>query len=452
MRYKLIPVFCTAMTLLWACGVEDAQPVQYKAPEVNFTMASDIIAAQVGESVTFSAKVVSGDKVSTGWYIDNVLASSSQSFDYVFDEAGTYSVRFEARNGAGVVDRTYTVNVSDKLLVTLSVKDSTQVVRLQLDYLKVAAVVEYGKDVNHEWSVDGVLLGDEAYFGTFQLLEARIYNVHYRGSNMSGTYEKSFQVSVTERPLEISFSNTDEIIAILQNRTLTIETNILYGGTGIQHKWYLDDEIVSQEANFSYFFAEAGEYALRYEGRNAKGETVTRSWKVTVTSSGYLFDDFEADTIGPWFNLKENQPGIELVENPLKAGKNTSEKCLRDQVSGTGGTSGYFTLKAPVMLSETGFDVSEYSGIRFLVYLNNNEYYPRIDYGGTKYPSVTPPKFNGEWETLEYKLPEGQTFDNSKNIVFRMMYTEGGSNISGGSTTAETNNRTVYIDDIEFFK
>ena len=150
MRYKLIPVICTAMALLWACGVEDAQPVQYKAPEVSFTMASDIIAAQVGESVTFTAKVVSGDKVSTGWYIDDVLTSSSQSFDYVFEQAGTYSVRFEARNGAGVVDHTYTVNVSDKLVVSLSVKDSTQVVRRQLEYLKVAAVVEYGKDVNHE--------------------------------------------------------------------------------------------------------------------------------------------------------------------------------------------------------------------------------------------------------------------------------------------------------------
>jgi hypothetical protein len=195
-----------------------------------------------------------------------------------------------------------------------------------------------------------------------------------------------------------------------------------------------------------------GEFSLRYEAVNAKGETVKRSWRVTVTATGRLFDDFEAEAIGSWFNLKENQPGIELVENPVVGGLNTSKQCLRDQVSGSGSTSGYFTLKAPVMLSAAGFDVSEYSGIRFLVYLNNNEYYPRIDYGGTKYPSVTPPKFNGEWEILEYKLPEGQTFDNTKNITFRMMYNQSGSNISGGSTTAETNNRTVYIDDIEFFK
>lgn len=454
MRYKLLPVIITALVLLCSCDAQkqQAQPVQYQKPEVDFVMPSDIISAQVGEKVTFSAKVVSGDKVSTGWYIDEVLTSSAQSFDYVFEQAGTYDVKFEARNGAGVVSHTYTVNVSDKLAVTLSVKDSTRIYRLQLDYLRVAAVVEYGKDVTHEWSVDGTVLGDEAYFCSVQLLEPRIYNVHYRGTNMSGSYEKSFEVFVNERPLEISFSNTDEIIAILEGRTLKIETEVLYGGTGLQQKWYLDEVLVSEEADFSWFFGLAGEYMLRYEAENAKGETVTRSWKVTVTSTGRIFDDFEYDAIGPWFNLKENSPGIELVDNPIKEGLNTSDKCLRDQVSGSGSTSGYFTLKAPVMLSQAGFDVSEYSGIRFLVYLNNNEYYPRIDFGGTKYPSTTEPKFNGGWEKLEYKLPEGKTFDNTKNIVFRMMYNQAGSNISGGSTSAETNNRTVYIDDIEFFK
>ncbi|MBO7070962.1 MAG: PKD domain-containing protein, partial [Bacteroidales bacterium] len=177
---------------------------------------------------------------------------------------------------------------------------------------------------------------------------------------------------------------------------------------------------------------------------------VSRSWKISVTSSGRLFDDFEAETIGPWFNLNENQPGIHLVENPDKTGINDSAQCLCDEVNGSGGTSGYFTMKAAQMLSQAGFDVSEYSGIRFMVHLNGNKYYPRIDYGGTKYPSVTPPKFQGEWEVLEYRLPEGTFFDNTKNITFRMMYNEAGSNVSGRDDA--TNNRKVYIDNIEFFK
>ncbi len=325
-------------------------------------------------------------------------------------------------------------------------------VRLQLEYLKIAAVVDYGKDVEHEWSVDGEVLCNEAFFGTFRLAEARVYNVHYRGSNASGSFSKDVEISVIERPLEIEFSNTDEIIAMLAGRTLSITATALFGGTGLQQTWYLDGEPAGTAAVFSHYFSAGGEYSLRYEAVNAKGETVTRNWKVNVTSTGRLFDDFEADAIGSWFNLGENQPGIELVENPHKDGINTSDKCLRDKVYGSGGTSGYFTLKAPKMLSDKGFDVSEFSGIRFLVYLGKNKYYPRVDFGGTKYPSITPPKFNGEWELLEYKLPEGTTFDNTKNIVFRMMLNEAGSNISGGNVDAEENNRTVYIDDIEFFK
>jgi PKD repeat protein len=455
MKYKLIPVISAILSLGILCSCEfrnEPQPVQYKAPEVEFTMPSEVIDAKVGDPVPFSAKVVAGDKVSTGWYINDVLTSSSQSFKYVFEEAGRYTVRFEARNGAGVVSRDYTVNVSDILSIALSTGDSTRVVRLQLEYLKIAAVVDYGKDVEHEWSVDGEVLCNEAFFGTFRLAEARVYNVHYRGSNASGSFSKDVEISVIERPLEIEFSNTDEIIAMLAGRTLSITATALFGGTGLQQTWYLDGEPAGTAAVFSHYFAAGGEYSLRYEAVNAKGETVTRNWKVNVTSTGRLFDDFEADAIGSWFNLGENQPGIELVENPHKGGINTSDKCLRDKVYGSGGTSGYFTLKAPKMLSDKGFDVSEFSGIRFLVYLGKNKYYPRVDYGGTKYPSITPPKFNGEWELLEYKLPEGTTFDNTKNIVFRMMLNEAGSNISGGNVDAEENNRTVYIDDIEFFK
>ena len=161
MKYKLIPVISAILSLGILCSCEfrnEPQPVQYKAPEVEFTMPSEVIDAKVGDPVPFSAKVVAGDKVSTGWYINDVLTSSSQSFKYVFEEAGRYTVRFEARNGAGVVSREYTVNVSDILSIALSTGDSTRVVRLQLEYLKIAAVVDYGKDVEHEWSVDGEVL------------------------------------------------------------------------------------------------------------------------------------------------------------------------------------------------------------------------------------------------------------------------------------------------------
>ena len=443
---------CLTAAAICGCAETEAEPVSYEAPVVNFTMPSDEISVAVGDSVHFTAEVVSGDKVSVAWYINDRLASGSASFNYAFDIPGTYTVRFEARNGAGTVDHSYTVSVSDKLEIVLSVGDSTRVTRLQKDYLQVAAIVEHGQNVTHEWTVDGAVAGTDAYFATLQLLETRDYVIGYKGTGAGSSIVKSFTVGVIERPLEIVFTITDEIIALLAGRVLNISANITAGGSGIQHKWTLDGEVVSTEATFSKVFENPGEFVLKYEGVNAKNEKVERTWKINVTASGRLFDDFEYEVLGPWWTLKQNDPGIELVDNPLKDGVNSSDKCLSDRVFGSGGTSGYFDLKTDVMLSEAEFNVANYSGIRFLLYTGASKYYPRIDYAGTKYPSVTPPKFNGGWEKVEYQLPEGTFFDPTKKITFRALLNEDGTNTSGGAFDNPELSRTVYIDDIEFFK
>ncbi len=446
----MLPLAAAAAFAAFCACEEDSQPVRYAAPQVSFTMpSSDAVSAAVGDTVEFSAAAVSGDKVSVSWYIDGTLVSSAWSFGYVFEAPGSYTVLFDAHNGAGSVTREYSVEVSDRLDISLSVGDSTSVHRLQLDLLKVAAIVNLGSGVMHQWSVDGEVQGHEAFFGSFALSEARSYEVSYRGSNDAGVFERTFTVIADERPLEISFSVTDESIAILSNNSISITANVLYGGSGLSQSWYVDGEMAGDGSTFVRYFNLAGDYVIRYEAVNGKGETVSRTWNVSVTASGDLMDDFEDSAIGSWFNLGENSPGIHLVTNPLPEGLNTSAQVLCDQVAGSGSTSGYFTLKASKLLSDKGFDVSKYSGIRFKVYLGNNKYYPRVDYGGTKYAPVSAPKFQNEWETLEYKLPVGK-FDNGKNIVFRMMYNESGSNISGYDEA--TNNRTVYIDDIEFFE
>ncbi|MBQ9310247.1 MAG: PKD domain-containing protein [Bacteroidales bacterium] len=444
-------LFCLPLLAsIGACSGGEAEPVKYTAPEVSFATDPGTVSAVVGETVRIAAKVTSGDKVTTAWYIDGVLVSSSQEFEYVFDAPGSYAVRFEARNGAGVVERDYTVTVSDRLSIRLSVGDSTAISRLQLSKLLVAAIVESGSDVEHEWKVDGVVEGTEAFFGSYELTAARDYVVSYKGSNAAGSFEKSFTVTATERPLQIGFSVTDELTALLTGAPFTITATVLFGGTGLVQSWYLNGELVSSTDTFSNTFYAAGDYTVRYEAENAKGESVSRSWTVSVTATGDIMDNFESGTIGSWFNTGENQPGIQIADNPLKDAVNSSDKCLSDEVAGSGSTSGYFTLKGPQILSGLGMDISKYSGIRFKVYFNGNQYYPRVDYGGTKYPSVTPPKFDGGWEVLEYRLPEGTKFNSSSNIQFRMMYNEAGSNISGRDDA--TNNRKVYIDDIEFFE
>lgn len=433
---------------LWACE-EDVTPLQHTAPQVTFPVEETSLTAVVGDPVEFRADIESGDKLTCGWYVDGTLEASTAEMTYTFGAPGDYEVRFEARNGAGRVGKSYAVKVSDVLEMHLSVGDSTRIVRRQLDILKVMAIVDAGSDVVHEWKVDGEVKSDKAWFDTFDLPEARVYTVAYTGTNAAGTFRKSFEVQATERPLEISFSNNDAVIACKDGAIVEIIATVKYGGTGVLHEWKVDGETVSTDAVFSRAFSGAGPYTIAYHGVNSKQETVDRTWTVTMVPSGALFEHFEDYTTLPaWWTLKENTPGIELADNPKPEGINTSLKVLRDNVTGTGGTSGYFNLKLKDIPVDK-IDVTKYTGIRFKVYLGKNKYYPRVEYAGTKHPSVTKPQFKDEWEVLEYKF--GANLDPTKNITFRPMLQENGNNIASGAVT-ETNTRTVYIDDIEFLE
>lgn len=340
-------ILLLGIVALWGCE-EDVTPLQHTAPQVTFPVQETSLTAVVGDPVEFRADIESGDKLTCGWYVDGTLEASTAEMTYTFSAPGDYEVRFEARNGAGKVEKSYAVKVADVLKMHLSVGDSTRIVRRQLDVLKVMAVVDAGSDVVHEWKVDG-----------------------------------------------------------------------------------------------------KGPYTIAYHAVNSKQETVDRTWTVTMVPSGALFEHFEDYTELPkWWTLKQNDPGIQLADNPKPEGINTSAKVLSDKVNGTGGTSGYFDLKLKDIPADK-IDVTKYTGIRFKIYLGKNKYYPRVQYNDTRHQPVTKPQFRDEWEVLEYRF--GANLDPTKTITFRPMLKEDGSNIASGAVT-ETNTRTVYIDDIEFLE
>ncbi|WP_417016331.1 PKD domain-containing protein [Alistipes sp.] len=447
-RFNMCAVLLGVL-LLGGCE-EAVEPLHHTAPQVNFPLGTTTLTATVGEPVEFQAVIEQGDRLTCSWYVDDRLEASTPAFTYVFRTPGTFDVRFEARNGAGTVSRTYDVTVSDVLEMSLSVGDSTRIERLQMDNLRVMAIVTAGSDVRHEWSVDGAVLSDKAYFDSFVLSEARVYRVSYRGENTAGSFSKAFDVQVLERPLQIEFSNTDASISCQQGETVSITATVTFGGTGVQHEWTVDDETVSTDAAFSHAFWGEGPFTIGYRGVNAKGETVTRQWTVNILASGLLLDDFEGYTsLTAWWRTGENDPGVTVEDNPKPSGINTSAKVMRDKVNGTGSTSGYFTLETSKILEGRGIDVSKCTGIRFKVYLGKNKYYPRVDIGGTKYAPVSEPQFKDEWEVLEYRFPFN--LDPTKIIQFRPLLQQNGSNIASGAVT-ETNTREVYIDDIEFLE
>ena len=452
---NMVGALLMAGTVAAGC-VPEAEPIVNEAPRINYPMTEESITAAVGQPVDFKVEIVAGDRLNCGWYVNGVLEASTASFTYVFDEPGDYEVRFEARNGSGSSSRTYKVSVSDKLEMYLScadmlkIEDGTTIERVQDDFLKVTAVVVAGAGVKHSWTVtdaDGtqVATSDQAYFDTFQLTDITTYTVAYSGSNTVGEYKLTFKVKVNDKPLNVEFSVPEGNASATEGQEFRIDATVISGASGLVHSWSVDGEEVSQEEDFVHTFSVAAKYTVTYKGVNAKNETFEAEWTVTVASSATLLDDFEGD-LKPWWKTKENDPGISVVDNPDKSGINTSDKVLIDKVNGSGSTSGYFTLQTSKIAAESGIDVSRFTGIRFKVYLGNNKYYPRVHIGDTKYPPVDAPKFTGGWEMLEYRFDFH--FDPYKDIVFRLLLKEDGNNIDGSDP--DTNNRTVYIDDIEF--
>lgn len=444
-------IFFLVSLLAVSCGRE-VLPIVQEAPQVHFSREESTLTAVVGEKVTLSATLVAGDKVTIGWYVDGVLESSSSVFEYVFDVRGDHAVRFVARNGTAEVSRDYTVTVSDIFRVHLSVGDSLIVSRVQTQVLKVLAVVDYGSDVTHEWKVDGVVESTEAFFNTYTLMEARDYAISYRGENPVGSFERAFTVRVNEAPLTVRFSITDPVITTVSGSEFTLTATAVYGEAGFQSKWLLvgqgeaaSDLVIGTNHTLDYNFPKPGEFTLRYEGVNAKDETVTRDWLVKVSASGHLADDFE-DGLKTWW-VNKNEPGISVVSNPFKVGLNVSDNVLTDSVAGTNSTSGFFNLTLSAIADAAGIDITHCNGVRFKIYLGQALYYPRVEYDGVKYAPLTPPQRGNKWELLEYRFPKN--LDRSKIMTLRPMLKEDGSNIDAGPVS-EQNPRQVYIDDFEF--
>ena len=211
---------------------------------------------------------------------------------------------------------------------------------------------------------------------------------------------------------------------------------------------------------------------MDYTGKNAKGETVTHSWTVTVSdaSVGYMFEDFENRDALPGHFINGNAPieGATVKDNPYKTALNPSNRVLSDHLLKETSTSGYFDMGFSHLENR-----AKYRAIRVKVYLGSNLYYPRLKIaslsGG---PNKLPSSINGQsfdcnhasasewakliktddWNVFVYDLIDcgygADNFENITSVQFRPLVKIDGSNSEGFDET--TNNRTVYYDDIEF--
>lgn len=373
MKRSYIIISALAASLcLWQCSFEEAQPLSLAAPEINFITQDEVISAKVGEQVTIKTEAVSGDRLTKNWYVDGVLTCATDNFTYVFETPGTYTVKYVVFNGAGTAEKSYTVNVADVLEMHLSVGDSTVITRKELTTLRLYAIVDRGSDVTHSWTVDGEKVCDEAYFTTFYLPKANVtHTVVYKGTNSAGEFSKTFNVDVDEQTLQIDFSDHSKRAFTY---TLNLTAEILYGGTGAHHEWYVGGELVSEEADLSYKLPELGTYSVDYVCVNGKGEKVEKNFSIVYDE--YLADFNDWDDFSDLFQLHNAKAdylakeSLSIVDSPYEGDRHG--KVLKWYNNSNNKTRGGIILRNEYF-AENGIDLSQFKGIRFSGRLDGGE-------------------------------------------------------------------------------
>lgn len=466
-------------------GKDYSVTVEGSPLKVEFSTEEETVSCLPGEEVLITATVVAGDKeVVHEWKVGDEVVSTTAEFKHTFDEMGSYTVTYRGVNADEVsVNRTWTVTVDElPLEIEFSVTDAT-ISCVQGNEVAITATVKNGgTGLVHAWKVGDEVVSTTAEFKrTFD--EAGTFTVSYRGVNGKGEEKtSSWTVGVEEKPLEIEFSKADgSTLRSAAGDEVVITATVKGGATGLVHAWKVGGDAVSAAAEFRHTFDAAGTYAVTYEGVNAKGEKKNASWTVEVSEDavGYMFENFETlSSLASDYIKEGNKGSLSIVNNPYPTTANPSGKVLKVDMSATTmGTSAFFDVYLDKKLS--GAERVKYKAIRIQIYLGKNEYYPRMlipktPEGGSGQPNKMPCKINGQafannnasaaewkklvktddWNEFVYDLEGcGYGFSNCSEfnqVQFRPLL----NMIAGGMSgfDAETNNRTVYYDDIEFLE
>lgn len=448
--------------------------------KVEFSNEEETISCLPGEEVLITATVVAGDKeVVHAWKVGDEEVSSTAEFKYTFDKMGSYTVTYRGVNADDIsFNRTWTVTVDElPLEIEFSVTDAT-IPCVQGNEVAITATVKNGgTGLTHEWKVDSDVVSTTAEFKhTFG--EVGTFTVSYKGVNGKGEEKTgTWTVQVEEKPLEIEFSKAEgTTLRSVAGDEVSITATVKGGATGLTHEWKVGDDVVSATTEFRHTFDAAGTYTVTYKGVNTKGEEKNASWTVVVSEAGagYMFENFETlSSLSADYIKEANAGSLSLVNNPYPTASNSSGKVLKvDMSKTTTPTSAFFDVYLEPKFP--GAERVKYKAIQVKVYLGKNEYYPRMLIPKSGNPNKMPCKINGQafannnasasewkrliktddWNVFVYDL-EGCGYGFADCSEFNQIQFRPLVNMSAGGMSgfdAETNNRTVYYDDIEFLE
>ena len=482
MRHKRI--YLAVLLALFAavsCRQQEIVPVEKPAaPKVEYSPAGGELELFVGEDATFEAKILEGTSLKTAWYVDGVKVSSTPSVNWVFNELGTVTLRFEATNELGTETRDFTVTVKGIPLEVSFTAEGDELAAVVGTALQVGAEVTGGdKGTVHSWTLDGAPAGDGISVSlNFGEEDTGAHTLTYNGQNIDGmTATKTWTVNVTDLPLEFSFTPAEEELSRMEEKTVNFTAGIIHGSKGVSYSWKVDGTEVSTAASYTHDCTAQGTFSISFNATNAAGENVSRTWTLLVTEktdTGYIYLDAEGKDSVPAFvsgNTASEGSCVKLVDNPYPTSVNNASKVFIDDLRPTTwANSGY----VQIMLNQLPTtERSEYTRIRVKVYLGASAYVPYM-YVPLANKSSLPAKINGtdfypsassqanwnslvrtdDWNILEYDIMTGnygftepKTLADLDQIQFRFTVLWG--NGSAPAAASDTNARVVWFDDVE---
>ena len=484
MKYKILIAAGLLLAGLQACTEEAPDAPKPAAPKVEFTIVEDAISVYVDSSVVFKASLVEGTGVKTAWFVDDVKVAGTPSVTWKFSQVGTSNVHFEAVNELGKVEKDYVVTVNGiPLVVEYSVPEDAAEAVVGTPFEVEVMVTGGDKSPVHAWTLDGSEAGSDAKFSyTFTEDEIGPHTLAYRGVNIDGmSASKTWALDVKDLPLEVSFTPADAEVSEMEGNEVKFSAAILHGATGAAWSWKVDGTEVATTSDYSYSCTAQGTFAIAVTVTNAIGESVSKSWTLTVTEKkalSLLFDDFENSPLGVSSYYKGNNVGgvsiLQVVENPYKTSANSSSKVLVDKGSMmTNTSSGYFTFKvttypdATTQIPES--ERGKYTKFRLKIYLGTTGFTPLLQADITGNPRSAPSLINGvefnpasptlaawnaaiktnDWNEFVYDFSNskyGSTMNNLANtgqLQFRVFVDFNNSGKAG---------QDVYFDDFEFLE
>lgn len=233
----------------------------YPIPSVPIVSSSGNTTLCQGDSVLLSTNIVSG--LSYQWIHNGVNIIGANSFNYIANSSGTYSLFVTTANGCSATSSSSTVTVNPVPNSTVNVSGSTTFCQGGNVVLSVASSVGQ----TYQWQNNGTNISG-AITTSYTATSTGSYSITI--NNTFGCISSSNPINITVSTFPNATIDNQGISLICQGGTVLLSANT---GTGLTYQWRNNGTNISGATSSSYSANAAGSYTVIVTNSNGCSTT-----------------------------------------------------------------------------------------------------------------------------------------------------------------------------------